>query len=108
MMASKLSQPPLIPPQCLSINSCNGIDMVSSTIVGATATDSTLFTVVGQPNKPTAAGNGGLTRGFPCLPSMDSISAVSSPQMYAPPPRCTKISKSYPDPQAFLPKRPAW
>merc|ERR1719195_1223271 len=34
MMASKLSQPPLIPPQCLSINSCNGIDMVSSTVVG--------------------------------------------------------------------------
>merc|ERR1712027_209902 len=55
-------------------------------MVGETATDSTLLTVVGHPKRPTAAGNGGLTRGFPCLPSMDSISAVSSPQMYAPPP----------------------
>ena len=63
-------------------------------IVGATATDSTLFTVVGHPNRPTAAGKGGFTRGFPCLPSMDSIKAVSSPQMYAPPPRWTKMSKS--------------
>lgn len=30
---------------------------------------------------PTSAGKGGFRRGFPCLPSMDSISAVSSPQM---------------------------
>ena len=55
-------------------------------MVGATATVSTLVTVVGQPYKPTPAGNGGFSRGFPCLPSSDSISAVSSPQMYAPAP----------------------
>ena len=34
-------------------------------MVGATAMVSTLFTVVGQPKAPTAAGNGGLSLGFP-------------------------------------------
>ena len=32
-------------------------------IVGTTATVSTLFTIVGQPYKPTKAGNGGLSLG---------------------------------------------
>lgn len=50
-------------------------------IVGATATVSTLVTVVGQPNKPTSAGKGGLSLGLPCLPSIDSIKLVSSPQI---------------------------
>ena len=50
-------------------------------IVGATATVSTLVTVVGHPNTPTSAGNGGFSLGLPCLPSRDSIRAVSSPQM---------------------------
>jgi hypothetical protein len=58
-------------------------------MVGATAMVSTLATVVGQPKRPTSAGKGGLSRGLPCLPSRLSISAVSSPQMYAPAPRCT-------------------
>ena len=48
-------------------------------MLGATATVSTLVTVVGQPKTPTSAGKGGLRRGLPCLPSSDSISAVSSP-----------------------------
>lgn len=61
---------------------------------GATATVSTFVTVVGQPKTPISAGNGGFNRGFPCLPSSDSISAVSSPQMYAPAPLCIKTSKS--------------
>ena len=30
---------------------------------------------------PTSAGKGGLSLGFPCFPSIDSISAVSSPQI---------------------------
>src|SRR6056297_4240524 len=33
-------------------------------IVGATAIDSTLFTVVGQPYRPAPAGNGGFIRGM--------------------------------------------
>ena len=35
-------------------------------IVGATATVSTLETVVGHPKTPTSAGNGGFNLGFPC------------------------------------------
>src|SRR5712675_2253936 len=37
--------------------------------------------VVGLPYSPKPAGNGGLNRGLPGLPSSDSSSAVSSPQM---------------------------
>ena len=55
---------------------------------------STLFTTVGQSYKPFTAGNGGFIRGLPLLPSNDSNKAVSSPQMYAPPPTCTYKSKS--------------
>ena len=48
-------------------------------IVGDTATVSTLVTVDGQPYRPTLAGKGGFSLGLPCLPSKDSIRAVSSP-----------------------------
>ena len=47
-------------------------------LTGATATVSTLATVVGQPNTPTLAGKGGLRRGLPCLPSRLSIRAYTS------------------------------
>ena len=47
-------------------------------MVGATATVSTLATVVGQPNTPTSAGNGGFSLGFPCFPSRDSIKAYNN------------------------------
>src|ERR1700761_5170892 len=53
-----------------------------SLIIGTTAAiDSTLFTTVGQPYKPAIAGNGGLIRGLPRLPSNDSNNAVSSPHI---------------------------
>src|SRR5580765_401845 len=42
---------------------------------------STLFTIVGCPNAPLTAGNGGLILGQPFLPSSDDSSPVSSPQM---------------------------
>ena len=50
-------------------------------IVGTTAIVSTLLTIVGQPYKPTSAGNGGLSLGWPLFPSMLSNKAVSSPQI---------------------------
>ncbi len=48
---------------------------------GTLTSVSTLLTAVGLPNSPTSTGNGGLLRGSPRLPSIDSKSAVSSPQM---------------------------
>merc|ERR550519_2494865 len=44
---------------------------------GATATVSTLVTVVGQPKTPTFAGKGGFSLGLPCFPSSDSLRAGS-------------------------------
>src|SRR5437588_12376018 len=76
-------------------------------MVGATAMLSTLLTVDGQPYSPTAAGNGGFSRGRPFLPSRLSSSPVSSPQIYAPAPRWRYTSKSQPEPHAFLPINPA-
>src|SRR5687767_8483231 len=68
---------------------------------------STLLIVVGMPNTPDTAGNGGLMRGLPRLPSREFIRAVSSPQMYAPAPLCTHTSTRLPEPMAFLPMTPA-
>ena len=42
---------------------------------------STLLTIVGCANRPLTAGNGGLRRGQPRLPSSELSSEVSSPQM---------------------------
>src|SRR6266480_4658894 len=50
-------------------------------IVGETATVSTFATVLGHPKRPTAAGNGGLSRCLPGFPSNDSMRDVSSPQI---------------------------
>ena len=60
-----------------------------STMNGTFISVSTLLTIVGLPNRPLTAGNGGLSRGWPRRPSSELSSAVSSPQMYAPAPRCT-------------------
>jgi hypothetical protein len=68
---------------------------------------STLFTTVGSPYKPMAAGKyGGLIRGNPRLPSRLSSSAVSSPQMYAPAPGWTTTSTEKPDPKMSRPTAP--
>src|SRR3954470_16631908 len=67
---------------------------------GTAASVSTLLMVVGWPNRPATAGNGGLMRGLPRRPSMEFIRAVSSPQMYAPAPRCTYTLTVLPDPMA--------
>ena len=50
-------------------------------IVGTEARVWVLLTVVGRPYSPKLAGNGGLKRGLPGLPSSDSSNPVSSPQM---------------------------
>ena len=42
---------------------------------------STLLTTVGAPKRPLMAGNGGLRRGQPRLPSSELSRPVSSPQM---------------------------
>src|SRR5215217_5217036 len=70
---------------------------------GTAASVSTLLMVVGMPNRPATAGNGGLMRGLPRLPSIEFIIAVSSPQMYAPAPLCTYTLTVFPVPIAFLP-----
>src|SRR6478736_3678371 len=59
---------------------------------------STLLITVGRANAPAIAGNGGLLRGQPRLPSSASSNPVSSPQMYAPAPRWTKHSTLAADP----------
>src|SRR5207248_8432484 len=63
---------------------------------GTQARVSTLLTIVGCPNAPLMAGNGGLILGQPFLPSSEDSRPVSSPQMYAPAPRCTTMSKPRP------------
>src|SRR3984957_19575462 len=70
-------------------------------ICGTLAKVSTLFSAVGLLNTPCATGNGGLLRGSARLPSMASISALSSPQMY--PPGLTNNSKwkTRPEPRTF-------
>src|SRR3954468_4889899 len=74
-----------------------------TTMLGTLQSVSTLLTAVGQPYRPTTAGNGGLSHGCARLPSSDSMSAVSSPASYAPAPRWMTMSQSKPEPMMFLP-----
>jgi hypothetical protein len=76
------------------------------TMCGAAASVSTLLMVVGMPNRPDCAGNGGLIRGLPRFPSIEFIIAVSSPQMYAPAPRCSTRSMRVPLPKTLAPSAP--
>ncbi len=77
-------------------------------IIGATlAYVSTLHMMVGLPNRPLWNGNGGFCLGSPLSPSMEAISAVSSPHTKAPAPILISISKSKPDPSMSRPSRPA-
>ncbi len=78
-----------------------------SIIFGTFAHVSTLFMFVGLPNRPFSTGYGGLCLGVPLFPSMDSISAVSSPQTNAPAPFAILISKLKPDPNMLSPSNPA-
>src|SRR4051795_13075096 len=74
---------------------------------GTAASVSTLLIVVGCPNTPATAGNGGLMRGLPRRPSREFMRAVSSPQIYAPAPLCTQTSTRLPVPIALGPMTPA-
>src|ERR1035438_10548629 len=62
--------------------------------IGATlAYVSTLFSSVGLPHNPLTAGYGGRGFGVPRRPSIDAISAVSSPHTNAPAPSRISTSK---------------
>ena len=70
-----------------------------------------MFIKVGLPQRPACAGYGGFTLGWPRFPSIDSKSAVSSPQTKAPAPSLISISNSKLLPKMFFPKIPyslAW
>ena len=67
---------------------------------------STLFITVGFPQRPDVAGKGGLGLGIPLLPSIDAISAVSSPQTKAPAPSFTLAWKLNPEPKMSSPSSP--
>ena len=55
---------------------------------------STLLSTLGLPQRPETAGNGGRGRGSPRWPSIEVMSAVSSPQTKAPEPMRISRSKS--------------
>ena len=67
---------------------------------------STLLILVGLPNSPLTAGNGGRVIGIPRRPSMLAMSAVSSPQTNAPAPSLMTISNEKSDPRIFSPSSP--
>ena len=66
----------------------------------------TLLITVGLPHSPSTAGKGGRGRGSPLCPSIDAISAVSSPQTNAPAPRRTFTRSEKPLPKRSSPKSP--
>jgi hypothetical protein len=76
-----------------------------SSTTGSTLTSvSTLLTTVGFSNRPETTGKGGFERGSPRNPSIELKIAVSSPQMYAPPPLRISMSKLKPSPRMSSPR----
>jgi hypothetical protein len=73
---------------------------------GTLAHVSTLLMAVGIPSMPRSTGYGGRCRGSPTFPSMDRISAVSSPQTNAPAPLTSSMSKENPVPRMSSPRAP--
>ncbi len=63
---------------------------------GTLAKVSTLLMIVGRWNRPATAGYGGRGRGMPRRPSIEAISAVSSPQTKAPAPFFTRTENVKP------------
>lgn len=76
-------------------------------ITATQANVSTLFTTVGHFRYPWWTGSGHRRRGMPRRPSMLLSIAVSIPQMYAPAPKCTSMSKSSAVPRMFVPSSPS-
>ena len=76
-------------------------------IQGTLAQVSTLLMLVGLPHRPETAGNGGRVRGMPRLPSMEAMSAVSSPQTKAPAPSLILRWKSQPLPSDVVAQQAA-
>ena len=64
----------------------------------------TLLMMVGLPQRPLWAGKGGRGRGSPTLPSMEAMSAVSSPQTKAPAPSRIFRLKEKSLPKILLPQ----
>ena len=71
----------ILVPGLFSVPHCRYHSPPFAMMCGTAQSVSTLFTVVGMPNTPAAAGNGGFTRGSPRRPSSEFINPVSSPQM---------------------------
>ena len=67
---------------------------------------STLLMLVGLPQRPETAGNGGRFRGMPRSPMMEAMSAVSSPQTKAPAPSLILSLKAQPLPNTSSPRKP--
>ena len=76
-------------------------------ISGTVASVSTLLMTVGLPHNPDSAGNGGLGDGMPRRPSIEAMSAVSSPHTNAPAPSMTFRQKRMPVPMQLSPRMPA-
>ena len=75
-------------------------------MAGTVARVFTLLILVGHPQSPLWAGNGGLGWGIPRFPMIEAMSAVSSPHTKAPAPSMISRSKSNPEPMMFFPRYP--